>query len=353
MQHLDEGTIHSWLDGALAPDEAARVEAHVVECPECASVVAEARGFIAASSRILTKLDDVPAGVVPVARPIRRRSFAAWQAAAAVLVVAVGSLVVLRNRGSEGTVASSLPVAARESAVAVPAPADTRLSDSMQPQTVVPVRKTSAPPTLAKATPVPAPARPRDERRQDRVVAGADTRAVAEAPQANVAGVPSAVDAIAEPPLRVLREESVPGGKQTLYAIASADTVTLFEPTATETQNTVSSGAASPSARRAASPQVVAELSAKAPAVVVDTQAFSGRVAGAVAQSKAAKSAGAAAAAPAPTPIVPMRTISWTDMASGRRLTLSGRLPLGQLEEIKRRIERQRATAAAATKSPR
>jgi len=26
MQHLDEGTIHSWLDGALSPEDAARVE---------------------------------------------------------------------------------------------------------------------------------------------------------------------------------------------------------------------------------------------------------------------------------------------------------------------------------------
>jgi anti-sigma factor RsiW len=58
MQHPDEGTIHSWLDGALSADETARVEAHVKDCPECAAAVAEARGFIAASSRILTALDN-------------------------------------------------------------------------------------------------------------------------------------------------------------------------------------------------------------------------------------------------------------------------------------------------------
>ena len=50
IQHLDEGTIHSWLDGALSADEAARVEAHVKECAQCQAAVAEARGFIAASS---------------------------------------------------------------------------------------------------------------------------------------------------------------------------------------------------------------------------------------------------------------------------------------------------------------
>ncbi len=65
MTHIDEGTIHAWLDDALAPDEAARVEEHVRDCTECAAAVAEARGFIAASSRILSALDHVPGGVIP------------------------------------------------------------------------------------------------------------------------------------------------------------------------------------------------------------------------------------------------------------------------------------------------
>ncbi|HXL86302.1 MAG TPA: zf-HC2 domain-containing protein, partial [Gemmatimonadaceae bacterium] len=94
MQHLDEGTIHSWLDGALSADEASRVAAHVAECPQCAAAVAEARGFIAASSRILTALDHVPHGVVPAAHPVKWYNRAVWRAAAAVLVVGVGSLVV-------------------------------------------------------------------------------------------------------------------------------------------------------------------------------------------------------------------------------------------------------------------
>ena len=64
-EHLDEGTIHAWLDGALPPDESARVEAEAARCTECAALVAEARGLIAASSRILSSLDAVPAGVIP------------------------------------------------------------------------------------------------------------------------------------------------------------------------------------------------------------------------------------------------------------------------------------------------
>jgi hypothetical protein len=63
--HLDEGMIHAWLDGELAPDESARVEAHAQGCPDCAALVAEARGLIAASTRILASLDAVPADVIP------------------------------------------------------------------------------------------------------------------------------------------------------------------------------------------------------------------------------------------------------------------------------------------------
>jgi len=65
MQHLDEGAIHAWLDGALTPDEAAQVAEHAAACTSCAAAVAEARGLIAASSRILEALDDVPANVLP------------------------------------------------------------------------------------------------------------------------------------------------------------------------------------------------------------------------------------------------------------------------------------------------
>lgn len=67
MEHIDEGTIHAWLDGVLSADEGARLEGHVASCAACAAAVAEARGLIAASSRILSALDDVPGGVIPVA----------------------------------------------------------------------------------------------------------------------------------------------------------------------------------------------------------------------------------------------------------------------------------------------
>jgi len=143
-QHLDEGTIHAWLDGALAPDESARVEAHASSCTECAALVAEARGLIAASSRILSSLDAVPAGVLPGSERttdqlavLRARRAATtrrwWQdrrvlAAASVVLVAGISSVVWRS--SENTLTTTEPTQAVVDAIA---PAATSPSESPQP----------------------------------------------------------------------------------------------------------------------------------------------------------------------------------------------------------------------------
>lgn len=100
MNHLDEGTIHTWLDGALDATQSAEADAHLKSCAECSAKVAEARGLIAASSRILVSLDDVPANVIPKKVPVtfaslsagatkRPRRMAPWVsglAAAAILV---------------------------------------------------------------------------------------------------------------------------------------------------------------------------------------------------------------------------------------------------------------------------
>lgn len=122
MQHLDEGTIHAWLDGELPFDESSRVAAHAEACEKCTAMIAEARGFVAAASRILRSLDDVPGDVIPgasasatsgnaafsprdwgIVLPIpRRHEVRRWipsrfAAAAALAVVAVGTYTVLNR----------------------------------------------------------------------------------------------------------------------------------------------------------------------------------------------------------------------------------------------------------------
>ncbi len=98
MPRPDEGMIHAWLDGELDAAEAARVERLVADDPEWAAAAAEARGLIAASSRILGALDVVAGDVIPAggsAAPVpgakgARRAVASWLRIAAGFVLVAG-----------------------------------------------------------------------------------------------------------------------------------------------------------------------------------------------------------------------------------------------------------------------
>jgi hypothetical protein len=382
MQHLDEGTIHSWLDGALDSDEAARVEAHVKECAECENAVAEARGFIAASSRILTALDNAPRGVIPAAAAPRKRFDPfVWRVAATVVVVAAGTLAVFQNRGGEKGFTSpatdsalrlspSSPkedaAASTERAITVPAPtapiANARVGAGSEtaPETSDGKSSTLA---LSKQPMV------LDERRTDNtrarraaeaagsarqktaVTSGYTGEAAPMAPDAppSLAAGAVAMDMAREPErLKVVGTPRRIGAKVTLYEVAPGDTVTLIEPAMMSLESVVTTGAnvAAEAARtgRAMAPQSVARPKA-APAAAADAQR------GAVLQS--------APVTPTPAPPAPVRqveiangvtTISWKDPITGNELKLSGRMPEARLQQIKILIERERA--AAAKKAP-
>jgi hypothetical protein len=199
MQHLDEGTIHAWLDGALPPDEARQAELHVGTCESCAAAVAEARGLIAASSMILSKLDTFPAsvnarfegGLPPVddiaaaraasearQRPVRRSWFASsgFRAAAAVLVLAGGVAVVQNVTGRDELArivndqAMEAKVSGDESVPDEPmASQDATANATAQPEVPPP------PPVVAAAPvhPLPAPRAGRPGSRREAATGGA------------------------------------------------------------------------------------------------------------------------------------------------------------------------------------
>jgi len=139
MQHLDEGTIHAWLDGALAPNEASAAEAHVAACEECARAVAEARGLIAASSRILGALDEVPAvqgSTGALSLPLNRTSRRSWlrrgglgYAVAATALLAVGTTLVWSRMSPDS--AMDARVTGASEATPAPVAATSQVGDSV------------------------------------------------------------------------------------------------------------------------------------------------------------------------------------------------------------------------------
>jgi hypothetical protein len=167
--HIDESTLHAWLDGALPPADAARVEAHVTACAKCGAAAAEARGLIAAASRILTALDDVPGAVAPGSEAgvrssalteRRRRPMPGWRGwrawpvhvAAAILFFAAGSVFVVQRM----TTVSERPVAAEEKNVVVKkvAPAAPKVSSRKQANVAAQEpRVVAQPPRVAAQSP--------------------------------------------------------------------------------------------------------------------------------------------------------------------------------------------------------
>jgi hypothetical protein len=375
MQHLDEGTIHSWLDGALSADEGARVEAHIKECPQCAAAVAEARGFIAGASRILTALDNAPRGVIPAAAPKRRVDPIVWRVAATLLVVAAGTLVVVRNSGT-----NDQPMSGPADRITVSPPLTDDQPSIAEPVPIaggtagVPAAKAASKAVRTNAGPIALSGRAGGQDPRFGIQSGENKKvlekgglipgqaaapseiAKAAPPTASRFAAPSreagrlaALDAAREPEL--LKEVGHPrgfGAKVTLYEVAPGDTVTLTEAVPLDLSEIVVTGAATvPAARQATGKSAAAPSKARSDQGVITTVADSQRPAGVPSPTPVVS-------APAPTPQLGMvnapHTITWTDPATGHTLALTGRIPEARLQQIKIRIERERAAAVAKKK---
>jgi hypothetical protein len=129
------------------------------------------------------------------------------------------------------------------------------------------------------------------------------------------------------PALKVVGTPRVIGANVTLYEVAPGDTVTFSETLNVQMNSVVTTGVSSaePQARRT------------------------------MEKSAARPTAQAASASPRVPPLQVevangVTTISWPDATTGNMLRLSGHMPVERLQEIKLRIERERASAAAKKK---
>jgi hypothetical protein len=153
-------------------------------------------------------------------------------------------------------------------------------------------------------------------------------------------------------PLRVLRIERGIGSRRTVYEISPTDTVILTELEPMLLSGVVTTGITSAQDRqskerttRSVAP-LRADAAAAPPPVILPTdarQAVDTMTASTEAAVMAKTPAAPAQAAALRTPTV--NTIRWSEAATGKTLTLSGKLSVDQLQEIKRRIEAERTAA--------
>src|SRR2546428_5792736 len=102
MSHVDEGTLHAYLDGELASGERATLEAHVAQCATCRAALADERALRDRASAVLSlaRPSERPAPSLEQLRrasPAKRspwhlRTSFAW-AASIVLALGVGYLL--------------------------------------------------------------------------------------------------------------------------------------------------------------------------------------------------------------------------------------------------------------------
>src|SRR5437773_3685184 len=158
MSHVDEGTLHAYLDGELPSGDRATFEAYVAQCATCRTALADERALRDRASAVLGRARPLERPTppfeqirrTPARRPWRVRMPFAW---AASIVLALGAGYLLRGPGRESPAADKQQPIAAEPIVA-------------QPIVIAENRSARAPaPSREKATtrrPPPAPA-PADE----------------------------------------------------------------------------------------------------------------------------------------------------------------------------------------------
>ena len=343
MQHPDEGTIHAWIDGELSPDEAASLEAHLEECPECSALAAEARGLAAASSRIVSALDTVPGDVIPKMAPRHRPWYASTQlrAAAAVVVVAGASLLVMRNGGEmkmkralETSAAAPATSDAAQSTVAAAPSLDSATMERM-PASVAVAESPKASPKRALEGRVSGAAGS-DLRKETANEAARDAVKIAAAPEVfqapPVGAARAAADEMSAMKSEIRRDSAaarrLPSGPQLDNVVITRAAVATAPPQLKKLRGD------------SAGNQTVYEISPGVEVTLIDTgrpQPAMLRVSAQLKEKQAATSAPAAPppAAEAETKVI--NSITWTNK-NGHVMVLSGALSKLELETVRQRL---------------
>ena len=172
-QHPTDGTMHTWIDGELDSGDADRFDAHMAECAACQARVAEARGVVAAASRVIGMLDQhqapiarqAPALAQPTATLVATGNGTAWRflrvtptraAIAAVLIVAAGItltreyVAVEQTPASDSVARGATSRATASTAGSAPAPSTTAPRPAA-PKHAAPPSATNAPVLVAEA----------------------------------------------------------------------------------------------------------------------------------------------------------------------------------------------------------
>lgn len=105
MSHVDDGTLHAYLDGELTPVESERLDVHLAACEACRTRLVEERALIERASKLLSRaVPPTPERAAPPLHQLRRPRVA-WKlrmplAWAATVLMAVGIGWFLRGPSS-------------------------------------------------------------------------------------------------------------------------------------------------------------------------------------------------------------------------------------------------------------
>ena len=171
MSHVDDGTLHAYLDGELSPAEVQGVEAHLAQCPACRGRLDEERALITRAGELLALAGPPDRGLPPFrvgdVKPATRlwwkvRLPLAW---AATLVLALGIGTYLGS----GVEQRQQPETAADAEPARPQALESPLSsERARRESRVKLRGAARTPPAAPAAPGPAARRETDGFVQER-----------------------------------------------------------------------------------------------------------------------------------------------------------------------------------------